>query len=187
MVILVFSGAGGLLGIDVEQLNNQRYYAAMGAQSAYVPTPVPVSATTGTNADEIRRPSSLQSLIAWLPTGLVFTLAAPFPWEADRVTERIFIPEMLLWYLALILAVLGVAVHWRLWPRYTHILGYLAGMCLIMAIIQGNLGTLVRQRGMMIPFTLIFSGAGAAWLWSRYTGRASRARLLNRSPGREVE
>ncbi len=81
-------------------------------------------------------------------------------------------PDMLLWYLALALALVGIAAHWRLWQRYLHLVGYVGGVLLIFAIGQGNFGTLARQRSMMVvPFVLIFSGAGVVWLWSRWRSR----------------
>jgi hypothetical protein len=127
----------------------------------------------------MRRPAgSLRSLLLWLPTGLTYVLAAPFPWAARRAVELAMIPEMLLWYAALVCATIGLIVHRRRWRHYAHLLGYLAATLLTLGIVQGNLGTLVRQRGMLIPFTLIFSGAGAAWLWSRWRSRpAPRARV----------
>jgi len=118
--------------------------------------------------------NSLRSLLLWLPTGLLYVLAAPFPWAAHRLVEQILIPEMLLWYAALACAAVGLAVHWRRWRQYAHLLGYLAATLLTLGIVEGNLGTLVRQRGMIIPFVLIFSGAGAAWLWSRWQSRMVR-------------
>jgi hypothetical protein len=73
------------------------------------------------------------------------------------------------------LAVGAIARHWRNWQQYIHLLGYIGGILLLIAIGQGNEGTLVRHRGMLIPFVLVFSGAGAAWLWSRW--RAQRRTL----------
>lgn len=121
-----------------------------------------------------RPAGSLRSLVRWLPTGITYVLAAPFPWAARRAIELATIPEMLLWYAALVCAAIGLIVHWRHWRPQAHLLGYLVGTLLTLGVAQGNLGTLVRQRGMIIPFTLIFSGAGAAWLWSRWQSRSAR-------------
>lgn len=168
--ILWFSGGVNWLGTYFPLLNNQRYNMARSASSAYVPTPVPTASGPLPADTPVASPRS--SLIGWLPTGLAYALAAPFPWAARRTIERIIIPEMLLWYLFLALAALGLAVHWRSWQRYVHLLGYLAGVLLLFAIGQGNFGTLIRHRStMLVPFVVIFSGAGAAWLWSYVRAR----------------
>ena len=220
-----YTGAWALLQITPVDLNNQRFEAARGADSAFVPTPLPREPVpTGTSpvtpgvggagvgaagraagtivsmpgitpvptpvptADTTAAPApppqpplpsevsarARSDLIRWAPLGLVHALGAPFPWQADRMIERVTIPEMLLWYVALVLALTGGLTHWRRWQSYVHILGYIGAMLLIFALIQGNLGTLVRQRGMIIPFTLIFSGAGAAWLWDRWRARRTQ-------------
>lgn len=122
--------------------------------------------------------TSLRSLAAWLPQGLAFAIAAPFPWAAQRTVERLTVPEMLLWYALLALAGLGAAMNRDRWRSYAHLVVYIGGMFLIFAIGQGNLGTLVRQRSMMVaPFVFVFSGAGAMWFWEiwRSRGRAESA------------
>lgn len=151
--------------------------------------PAPVGPATATPAAPIVANAPMasphSSLIRWIPMGLVYALAAPFPWSATRTIERVTIPDMLLWYVALALAVLGLLVHWRSWRCYVHLLGYLAGVLLIFAIGQGNLGTLVRQRStMFLPFMLIFSGAGAAWLWSYARTRRSVPAIPPEDPRR---
>lgn len=134
-------------------------------------------ARTGVDKPVVQYAHPLRRLIAWLPTGIIFTLGAPFPWTADRAIEQLTIPDMLLWYVALALALVGALAHLRQWRRFVHIGGYVVGMVLIFAVAQGNVGTLIRQRAMMIvPFVVIFSGAGAAWLWSRWQARRETLR-----------
>lgn len=132
---------------------------------------VPVEGLTSTQSPSPIG-ASMGRLLGWIPRGLSFALAAPFPWEAHRTIERLTIPEMLLWYAMLVLASIGVVVHRDSWRAYVHVLVYIAGMLLIFAIGQGNFGTLVRQRSMMLaPFVFLFSGAGAAWLWEQWRSR----------------
>jgi hypothetical protein len=181
-VLVWASGGLVLLGMSPQRFNLQRECAAIGANSAFVPTVtaeqlpdlqrgcVPPGTETADAQPMAGRP--LGEMIAWLPTGLTYVLAAPFPWTADRMIEQVTIPEMLLWYAAVVLAFVGLARHWRIWQQYAHLLGYIGGIVLLLALTQGNLGTLVRHRGMVIPFVLIFSGAGAAWLWARWQARS---------------
>lgn len=118
---------------------------------------------------------SLRDLYHWFPTGLAYALAAPFPWAARRAVEVATIPEMLLWYAAMVLAVVGVVVQWRQWRQYMPILSYLGCMVLVLAVAEGTIGTLLRHRTMIMLPTLIFSGAGAAWLWSRLRAPGANA------------
>lgn len=146
--------------------------AAQAGGSAVVPPP-PLTPNDDSGLMGGATSHEMRSLLAWLPTGATYAIAAPFPWAATRTIERITIPEMLLWYVALALAVLGVAVQLPDWRRSIHVLGYDLGILLLFAIGQGNLGLLIRQRSMMlVPFVLIFSGAGAAWLWRRWRSRS---------------
>jgi hypothetical protein len=166
--LLWVSGGVQWFGVPVDQVNRMRYCMAAGANSAYVAT---AQAAAEECADEEVVPArSLQEIVAWLPIGSIYALAAPFPWTAEHIAERVTIPEMVLWYGAAILGLIGFGRQWRSWRRFTHLLGYIGGIFLLLAMTQGNLGTLVRHRGMIIPFVLIFSGAGAVWLWSCWRG-----------------
>jgi len=179
--LLWVSGGVQWFGVPVDQVNRTRYCMAVGAESAYVASSAEAAeecADTGADmgsdmgADEGAVPTrSLQEIVSWLPTGLAYALAAPFPWMADRAIELATIPEMLVWYAAVALAVNGVARHWRNWQQYVHLLGYIGGIFLLLALGQGNEGTLVRHRGMLIPIVLVFSGAGAASLWTYWRAR----------------
>jgi hypothetical protein len=111
---------------------------------------------------------SARELVAWLPIGLWHVLAAPFPWAAESITERATIPEMFAWYAALALAAIAIVLHWRRWRDYAHLLGYIGAIAIVLALTQGNLGTLIRHRAMLIPVVLVFSGTGAAWLWTNW-------------------
>ena len=167
-VLLWISGGSQFFSVSPADVNQVRQCMAGEATSAYVPRDT--EAAPGCWVSDSQEASlanrSVRDLIGWLPTGLAYALAAPFPWTADRAIERVTIPEMLIWYTAMALAVIAVARYWRQRRQYLHLLGFVGGMVLLLALTQGNEGTLVRHRGMIIPFVLIFSGAGAAWLWS---------------------
>jgi Dolichyl-phosphate-mannose-protein mannosyltransferase len=183
-VLLLFSSGVQFFSVGTEYLNQRRYCAAVGAESAFVPADQVTAAEQcwATDAqpvlDPVDQPDSLafvarsaRELATWLPTGSIYALAAPFPWAADRAADRVTIPEMVLWYGAVVLGLIGFARHWRRWRQYVHLLGYIGAILLMLALTTGNLGTLVRHRGMVIPFVLIFSGAGAAWLYARWRER----------------
>jgi hypothetical protein len=188
-ILVWFSGGAQFLGASSPaSVNRLRYCAAIGADSAFLPTDEATTEAECITPPPVMQPEeersfmgrSIRELLTWLPTGTLYVLAAPFPWAAERTVDQATIPEMLLWYAAVVLGVIGFARHWRGWRQYAHLIGYIGGVALMLSLTQGNLGTLVRHRGMVIPFVLIFSGAGAAWLWTAW--RARRA-----APPRAVE
>jgi hypothetical protein len=158
--LLVVSGGARWLGVGAEQLNERRCRNASTAESGYV---------TGAerNADGTLTCPEV-NVVAWLPRGVIYALAAPFPWTADRAIERATIPDMLAWYGASLFAAMAVARHWRRWREYVHLVGYVGGIVLLLAVTHGNAGTLFRHRSMIIPVVLVFSGEGAVWMWSRW-------------------
>jgi 4-amino-4-deoxy-L-arabinose transferase-like glycosyltransferase len=179
-LLFVAGGGPALVAEQLPRLNQQRHVLSSTANSGYVPPPPPTSEPTSP-ADEAR------TLARWLPTGILYALAAPFPWAASRPVERMAIPEMLLWYLLLALALLGLVHRRRRWHDYLFLLGYIAGVLLIFAIFQGNYGVLMRQRSSMLaPFVAIFSGAGASYLWEQWLRRRGRTAEAGTAPGPET-
>jgi hypothetical protein len=116
-------------------------------------------------------PSSLGRTLEYVPKGLLYMIAAPFPWDTAKPTQRVTIPDMLLWYAALLLAAVALVVYRRRWRLLVLPVGYLVGIGLLLALVEGNVGSLFRHRAMLIPFTTMFSAAGAVWLWRRYGRR----------------
>lgn len=183
MCLLMLWGGGGSqwLGISPARVNQQRSCAAINAESSFAEGN---NEEALANCAAVAQGESLEmsgksvvELIQWLPNGAVHVLAAPFPWQATRAVERAALPDVLAWYLAVILAVVALVTTWRSSPRYIQILLYIGAVALMLSLTQGNLGTLVRHRGMLIAPTLVLSGAGAAYLVWRVAGERV-ARLL---------
>ena len=172
-VLLWFSGGSQFFSVSPADVNQVRQCMAGEARSAYVPrdTAVAAGCWVSDSQEASLAERSIRDLIGWVPTGFAYALAAPFPWAVNRPIEFVTIPEMLIWYTAVVLAVIALACHWRQWRKFAHLLAFIGGIVLLLALTQGNEGTLVRHRGMIIPFVLIFSGAGAAWLWSLWCMR----------------
>ncbi|MFN8536648.1 MAG: glycosyltransferase family 39 protein [Thermomicrobiales bacterium] len=193
LLLFLVGGGANFLARQVPRLNQQRFYVSSFANSGFVPTPEPTATTadpaTPAPAGNSSRGDDYLSLARWLPTGILYALAAPFPWAATRTIERLVIPEMLLWYLLLALALLGLFQQRHRWRSYLFLLGYIAGIVVIFAISHGNYGGLVRQRATMLaPFVCIFSGAGASYLWAQWLRRQGRTASEDSStPTREAQ
>ena len=180
--LLLFSGSGVWLANQLTTLTHIRYATAGDANSAFVPTPVVATTTAAPGAAQVPPPvdseattrrGALRDLLHWLPIGLAYTLAAPFPWAVRRTVELMAMPEVFCWYGALALGALGVFVRRQEWRRYLYLAAYIGALLLVMAIAESTTGTLLRHRTMVIPSLLVLSGAGASWLWQRLRGRSA--------------
>ncbi len=111
-----------------------------------------------------------------LPIGLSSVIGAPFPWTAKRLKDLPTIPEMVGWYAMLALATVGiVATIKRDWRRLFLPLLFTAGLIFVLALVEGNVGTIFRHRSMLMPTTFIAAGIGLTWLLAR------RRAMVNRS------
>lgn len=165
-LLLWLGGGSQWFGVSPARLNQQRSCAAVNAESSFVgednaqlieecANPVAMEDDTSLIG------GSLREIIAWVPRGAFHVLAAPFPWAAERTVERATIPDTLCWYVAVILALVALWRTWvGQWRSYIYLVGYICAVGLVLALTQGNLGTLARHRGMIIPAVLIFSGYG---------------------------
>jgi hypothetical protein len=139
-----------------------RQAKAGGAETAFVATPPPATVTSGGAGTSAIDSSSadtpiLQRTLAYLPTGLAYSLFAPFPWAARRYQELLAAPEVLLWYGLLIGAAVSV---WRARRRWRSLLTPVVmslGLLAVLALGEGNVGTLFRHRDMLVPFVVVLA------------------------------
>lgn len=121
--------------------------------------------------------------LAHVPEGLMYALFAPFPWVIPSLPYLGVSFDMLLWYVVLVGAVWSVWLHRERWQLYAPPVLLVLGIVGVFALVEGNLGTLFRHRGMVIPATIVLaSPALKTWLvWihhrlpARFRGIADRA------------
>lgn len=109
------------------------------------------------------------STLRYVPTGLTYAFFAPFPWAARRLDDVVLVPEMLLWYVVLGAAAWSIYRHRRDLGLLTPTLLFVAGSFAIFTLAEGNVGTLFRHRGMVVPATILVAAPGLAALesWTR--------------------
>jgi 4-amino-4-deoxy-L-arabinose transferase-like glycosyltransferase len=113
--------------------------------------------------------------LSYLPTGLAYAIFAPFPLSARRLQEIVAAPDMLAWY---VLVIAGLATIWRERRRWSYLVPLIVtigGLMLVLALAEGNVGTLFRHRAMVIPFAASLASPSLVALWSwllRWTRRA---------------
>lgn len=88
-------------------------------------------------------------------------LTVPLPWEVRSRAALAFLPEQMVWYVLLALSPLGLWIAFRRDLLVTSLLlGHALVAALLVALISGNVGTLVRHRGMALPYVVWFSAVG---------------------------
>jgi hypothetical protein len=89
-------------------------------------------------------------------------LTVPLPWTIQSRMALLYLPEQVAWYLLLVLLPLGVAAGVKRDAQLTALLAaYSVTAAVLVALASGNVGTLVRHRGLAVPYLLWFSALGA--------------------------
>ena len=129
--------------------------------------------------------------LTWLQAGRFLVRAAvsfvvtPLPWEMVSLRELIFFPEHLLWMLIVLFVPIGAVAGWRRAPTITAcLLGFALPTAAVLAVTTGNVGTLLRLRGLVTPYLLWFAVIGALtvgeWLLTRpQSGALKRAEAMS--------
>jgi hypothetical protein len=97
-------------------------------------------------------PMTLEQSLRFVARGAASFVLTPLPWQIRTRGELALLPEHMLWYVMLALAPIGCVAGWRRSPWLTSILaGYALPMAAVIALTNGNVGTLVRLRALVTP------------------------------------
>jgi hypothetical protein len=137
----------------LEQIQRSRLDAAKSAKSGFE-RDVDVSTTSGA--------------LSTIPTGLLYLLFAPFPWQLASLRQSITLPEMILWWGSFPMLVLGLwfSIRYRL-RQISPILVFSVMLSLAYSVFQGNVGTAYRQRAQLLVFYFIFVAVGYVLMWEK--------------------
>jgi hypothetical protein len=148
---------------NADQIQRMRLDASRSAESGFGKD-IDVSTTSGA--------------ITAIPIGFTYLLLAPFPWQFGSLRQMLTLPEMIVWWLAIPLLVLG------LWFTLKHrireiapIMIFTSLLTLTYSIVQGNVGTAYRQRAQLLVFYFIFVGVGFVLLKERRAARRHKKEL----------
>jgi hypothetical protein len=105
--------------------------------------------------------STTSGAISAIPMGLTYLILAPFPWQLVSLRSMLTLPEMVVWWCAIPLLVLGAwfTVRHRI-REIAPILIFTSLLTLTYSITQGNVGTAYRQRAQLLVFYFIFVAVG---------------------------
>jgi hypothetical protein len=114
-------------------------------------------------------------------------LIEPWPWRMATRSELLFLPEHLLWYTALLLSAAGIAGGLRRDRLATCLLvGIILPTAFVVAMTNGNVGTLIRFRGLVWPYVLVLAVAGVRALMpdvEKLSAVSASGRLVGRAGG----
>jgi hypothetical protein len=98
----------------------------------------------------------------------------PAPWEVQSPAALLYVPEQVIWYVLVALLPFGVVYGFRRDALVTALLiAHAMASAFIIAITSGNVGTLVRHRGMAIPYIVWLSAVGGCAVVTRLAGAAA--------------
>ena len=119
--------------------------------------------------------STTRGALATIPTGMLYLLFAPFPWELGSLRQSLTLPEMLIWWASFPMLVLGLwfSIRYRL-RQMSPILIFTFMLTMAYSVFQGNVGTAYRQRAQLLVFYFIFVAVGIVLLKEK---REEKARL----------
>jgi len=95
-------------------------------------------------------------------------VTVPLPWEVKSRTALLYLPEQLIWYGIVALLPFGLIYSLRRDVLLTSLLFFMAAVAVtIIALLSGNVGTLVRLRVLAIPYLATISMVGLCELLTR--------------------
>lgn len=111
------------------------------------------------------RPSVMEmparDAIKFVLRSFVAYVTEPVPWRIESRSLLAYLPEHAFWFVLVILAVVGTVHGVRLDPMLTMLLAaHALASAAIVAVSAGNIGTLIRHRGLIVPYLAWLAGLG---------------------------
>jgi len=113
---------------------------------------------------DINQASSLEfkETVRFLARGVAAFMTVPRPWDSRSPASTAYVPEQVIWYVLVVLALVGTVSGLRRDAAMTALLVTSAVLIsAAAAFTDGNVGTLVRHRSLALPYLVWLSGVGA--------------------------
>jgi Dolichyl-phosphate-mannose-protein mannosyltransferase len=108
---------------------------------------------------------TLSETLRYLVRGAIAFVTVPRPSEASSLAAAAYVPEQVIWYALIVLALAGAGAGFRRDPVLTALLIVNAVLvAAAAALTDGNVGTLVRHRALAVPYVVWLSGVGGCEL-----------------------
>jgi len=104
---------------------------------------------------------SLTDIAGAYVKGMRYVLLSPFPWKIESKLQFLAYPQVVLWYFMMPFVVYGFYVGFKT-NRFATIIILLYSFFVfsLFALVAGNVGALFRHKDMVMPFLIIYFGAG---------------------------
>jgi hypothetical protein len=136
----------------------------------YVNPRTPVSSTLTLTRDQAAR---------FVVRAAASFLMVPLPWQLQSSRELAYLPEQVAWYGLIMLLPIGVVAGCRRDRFVTCMLvGYAIPTATALALTNGNVGTLLRLRGLVVPY-LVWIGAVGFFVVLGTIGQENKMRLID--------
>jgi hypothetical protein len=123
----------------------------------------------------------------YLVRSAVHYVTVPLPWEVQSRAMLLALPEVLLWYVLVLLVPFGIVAGMRRDRLLTCVLlAFVFGGAVLVAVTGGNIGTLIRHRSLVMPFMAWLSALGAVWVLDWIQHRATAGRRQHLAVGQEL-
>jgi hypothetical protein len=120
----------------------------------------------------VAKPMTRGEAARFVARSTVTFVAAPLPWRSVGASELFYMPEQVAWYALIVLTLIGVPAAWQLDRLVASMLvGYAAPMAALLALVNGNVGTLVRLREMVLHYLVWIAALGFVVLIQRLVAR----------------
>ncbi len=99
---------------------------------------------------------------AYVVRSVASYVTEPVPWRSESMTMRAYLPEQIAWFVILALVPIGLVAGIRRDAMLTSLLAAQAfAVMMMVAMTSGNIGTLIRHRGLVLPYLAWLAGLGA--------------------------
>ncbi|MGH2498738.1 MAG: hypothetical protein ACRDF0_01375 [Candidatus Limnocylindria bacterium] len=168
-VLMITAPSPVPLGTDpVADLEQIRSNMAEGARTGFQDPADDPADESDERTGESNVPPAWLRLVNYLPIGIGYMLFAPFPWSLERTADVLAVPEMLLWYLLVGAALVTLWVHRASWQVLLPVIIFVGGTVVMLGLVEGNVGTLFRHRGMVIPFVAVLASPSLVSVGDRF-------------------
>jgi hypothetical protein len=94
----------------------------------------------------------------------------PLPWIPRSRAMLAYVPEQAAWWSLLLLMPFGIAAALKRDALLTSVLlAHAAAIIMMVALTSGNIGTLIRHRGLVLPYFVWIAALGGVWLLDQLT------------------
>lgn len=115
--------------------------------------------------------------LTYVMRSLAAFVVQPLPWQIESRTALVYVPEYVVWLTMAALVPVGLFAGLRRDAVLTCVLlAHAAAIVLMVALTSGNVGTLIRHRGLALPYLVWLSALGAC--------EAVRRLASQQAPGR---